>query len=141
MYYRPMNTLQFHWCTFIVLWLPTCFGHSCGTLQGDFFETKKKIVITMCLNHSTVLQLELKLKKHICYITSNNPQLTHTIHILQNVHKYGPTETAITLLHPPPPFSKKKKKKWTPRKITIFSSFTNTSLLRNKHKKKIAYLN
>jgi hypothetical protein len=99
MYWRSTNALQFYWCTFIVLMLPTCFGHSCGSLQGDFFENNKKIVITMCLNHSTVLQLELRFKKHICYITSNNPQLADTVHILHNVHKYGPMETAINLLH------------------------------------------
>ena len=39
---------------------------------------KKKIVIKMCLNHSTVLKLEIRFKKHICYITSNNPQLADT---------------------------------------------------------------
>ena len=94
-----MNALQIYWCTFIVLWLPTCFSHPYGNLQGDFFENKKKIVITVCLNHPTVLQLELRLKKHICYITSNNPQLAHTIHILHNVHKYGHMETTLTLLY------------------------------------------
>jgi hypothetical protein len=51
------------------------------------------------LNHSTILQLELRFKKHICYITSNNTQLADTIHILHNIHKYEPMETAITLLH------------------------------------------
>jgi len=34
---------------------PTCFGHSCGHLQGG--ENRNVSVIEMCLNHSTGLKI------------------------------------------------------------------------------------
>jgi hypothetical protein len=39
---------------FVVLWPSTCFGHSYGHLQGDFFSNNT--VIIKCLNHSKVLK-------------------------------------------------------------------------------------
>ena len=84
------------------------------------------------------ITIRIKIQKTLGYIASNDPQFAHTIHILHNIHKYGPVETTITLLHSPPP--PPKKKEWTPWKITIFNSFTNTTLLlRNKHEKKSPY--
>ena len=41
---------------FYLLWLPTCFGQSCGHLQGDLFYNKTTILIKMCLDR---FQLEL----------------------------------------------------------------------------------
>jgi len=37
----------------------TCFGQSCGHPQGDFFENKNTIVITLCLNHSEILKTHI----------------------------------------------------------------------------------
>jgi phage-related holin len=31
---RPKKALWFYGCNFIAQWSPTCFGHSCGHLQG-----------------------------------------------------------------------------------------------------------
>ena len=38
-----------------VFWSPTCFGPSCGHLQGDFFENNNAIVMKVCQNHSAIL--------------------------------------------------------------------------------------
>ena len=35
-------------------WSPKCFGHSCGHLQGDFFENKGAIAMETCLNLSAI---------------------------------------------------------------------------------------
>jgi hypothetical protein len=61
----------------MLLWLPTCFSHSCGNFQGDLFDNKHKIVIKMCVYHSTVLKLESRLKN--TSVTSH--QTTHNWHI------------------------------------------------------------
>ena len=45
--------------TLTVLWPPTCFGQSCVLPQGDFFENKNTVVITLCLNHSEVLKTHI----------------------------------------------------------------------------------
>jgi len=48
----PTIVLFFYGCSVIVLWSPTCFGYSCGHLQGG--QKKNTHVIKMCINHSTV---------------------------------------------------------------------------------------
>jgi hypothetical protein len=48
----PTNVPFFYGCNVIVLWSPTCFGYSCGHLQGG--QEKNTHVIKMFLNHSTV---------------------------------------------------------------------------------------
>jgi len=34
----------------------------------------------------------IKIQKHFCYITSNNPQFAYAPHILHIAHKYGTVE-------------------------------------------------
>jgi len=92
----------------------------------------------MCLNHSTVLQLELRIKKHICYITSNNPQLANTVHILHNVHKYGPMGTAITLLHSRDTHTHTQMNTLENYYIQVFHQHI---IIKEQIRKKIPYLN
>ena len=49
---RPRNALDFMDAILLHSDSPTCFGHSCGHLQGG--ENRNVSVIKMCLNHSTV---------------------------------------------------------------------------------------
>ena len=49
---RPTNVLWFYGCNLISSWSPTCFGHSCGHLQGG--ENKNTDIFKICLNHSRV---------------------------------------------------------------------------------------
>ena len=38
------------------------------------------------------MMIRIKIQKHFCYITSNNPHLAYALHILHNAHKYGTVE-------------------------------------------------
>jgi len=43
-----------HFNIVYMLWSPKCFGHSCGHLQGDYFENKDAVALKMCVNHSAI---------------------------------------------------------------------------------------
>jgi len=77
MYLKRANELQFYCYIFIVLWSPVCFGPSRGHLQGDFFENKKRILIKIYLNHSTVLKfIQLWLKFAVVFQVVHYPHHT-----------------------------------------------------------------
>ena len=47
----------------------------------------------------TSWKLEIRYKEHIKYIKNNNGQSAYATHILNNLHKYGPIESTMKLIH------------------------------------------
>jgi hypothetical protein len=44
-------------------------------------------------------KLDIRYKEHIRYIKNNNGQSAYAIHILNNLHNFGPIDTTMTLIH------------------------------------------
>jgi len=48
----------------------------------------------------TSRNLTLRYREHIRYIKNNHPQSAYALHILQNIHEYGPLKDTMSLLKP-----------------------------------------
>ena len=63
---RTTNAFSFYGCNLTAQWPPTCFGHSCGHLQGG--EKKNTYTIKTCLDNSTVYKSFVGLLIYFIYL-------------------------------------------------------------------------